>query len=220
MFLWLTKNAQGHSPTVYASIMEKCLKNVQFEVNEMHFDAAIDYCHEMHAYSPNEIPEGCIPVELYNLDYDWDIKMIYPKANADGDVNEQDILYGIYEWIADDAKFEGINEEIENLENLLEDIEDDAKVTEEDIKVLAEIKCKLEKIDNNPEEVTTVSQDDIIHFNGGFTPKDVIAVISAMGTYVCHEFDAKTAYNAIKNRIPNNKEVLKELAFALFEYTV
>lgn len=68
--------------------------NRQFEVDGMNFDAAIDWQHELHAYQEGDIPEGTIPVELYNCSKDWDIYMIYPQNPTD-----EAILQGIREWI-------------------------------------------------------------------------------------------------------------------------
>ena len=69
--------------------------NRRFFVDGMEFDAAIDYGFELHHYCEGEVPEGTIPVELYNCSKDWDIYMIYLS-----EISDEAIIAGIREWIS------------------------------------------------------------------------------------------------------------------------
>lgn len=59
--------------------------NINFNLNGLHFDAAVDVNWEMHAYDEEQYEEENwsknTAIELYCFDNpDWDIKMIYQKA--------------------------------------------------------------------------------------------------------------------------------------------
>lgn len=131
--------------------------NRRFDVDGMHFDAAIDYCHELHTYTAGMIPEGTIPVELYNCDdSSWDIYMIYPAQPTD-----EAILAGIREWI-------------------------DSNPTDLDEYYLSfDQECNQE-----------YNQDDYIHQEGGYTPKELYDTISAM-----MEFSCKGDYDKLNKKI-------------------
>ena len=60
--------------------------NVRYKMENMEFDAALDFKHEMHCYElacfrANKACE--VPIELYNCSVDWDIYMIYPQMSAE-----------------------------------------------------------------------------------------------------------------------------------------
>lgn len=51
--------------------------NVHYKMENMEFDAAIDFEHTLHCY-PDDM-KCSVPIELYNLSEDWDIYMVYPQ---------------------------------------------------------------------------------------------------------------------------------------------
>lgn len=57
--------------------------NLKFEIDGLHFDAAVDCDWQMHAYEIFETKyphEDYTPIEVYCFDHpDWDVKMIYQK---------------------------------------------------------------------------------------------------------------------------------------------
>ena len=55
--------------------------NIKFRCCGYNFDAAVDCDWELHIY--DEKRNDITPIELYNLDEDWDICMIYQKNRND-----------------------------------------------------------------------------------------------------------------------------------------
>lgn len=83
--------------------------NYRFEINGMHFDAAIDFEYQLHPYTGEA--RKMLPVELYNLDLDWDIKMSY-FDNSFRKVENQGFLLALIkedaeEWCKDWIKEDG-----------------------------------------------------------------------------------------------------------------
>ena len=52
------------------------LVNVRYKMENMEFDAAIDFDYMLHYY--DNIERQYVPIELYNCSEDWDIYMVYP----------------------------------------------------------------------------------------------------------------------------------------------
>ena len=52
--------------------------NIKYRCCGYNFDAAVDCDWELHCY--DEKPNDVTPIELYNLDEDWDIHMVYQKV--------------------------------------------------------------------------------------------------------------------------------------------
>ena len=81
--------------------------NINFILNGLHFDAAVDVNWEMHAYDEERYEEEnwskTTAIELYCFDKpDWDIKMIYQnKKNSTTHtvVDFDNIIEEIKEWI-------------------------------------------------------------------------------------------------------------------------
>ena len=75
--------------------MMQGIVNVRYEVNGIHFDAAIDYSRILHPYTYGQ--RQMLPVELYCLDHtDWDIEMIY---FADGTVEWDKVVERSIQWV-------------------------------------------------------------------------------------------------------------------------
>ena len=55
--------------------------NIKYRCCGYNFDAAVDCDWELHCY--DETSDEITPIELYNLDEDWDIRMIYQGAKND-----------------------------------------------------------------------------------------------------------------------------------------
>jgi len=55
--------------------------NIQYRCCGYNFDAAVDCDWELHCY--DEKRNDVTPIELYNLDEDWDIRMIYQSKRND-----------------------------------------------------------------------------------------------------------------------------------------
>lgn len=54
--------------------------NIKYRCCGYNFDAAVDCDWELHCY--DEKRNNVTPIELFNLDEDWDIRMVYqPKRN-------------------------------------------------------------------------------------------------------------------------------------------
>lgn len=51
--------------------------NIGYRCCGYNFDAAVDCDWELHCY--DEKRNDVTPIELYNLDEDWDIRMVYQK---------------------------------------------------------------------------------------------------------------------------------------------
>lgn len=75
--------------------------NLRYEVDNLRFDAAIDYSKCLHVY-PGDT-ENFLPIELYCLDKDWDIHMMFIKQNhpQQAVVSFEDILNETKEWMED-----------------------------------------------------------------------------------------------------------------------
>lgn len=59
--------------------------NLNFKIDNMQFDAAIDINWQMHAYMQDEEEKkDVVPIEIYCFDHpEWDILMIYKKQRKD-----------------------------------------------------------------------------------------------------------------------------------------
>lgn len=86
--------------------------NYRFEINGMHFDAAIDFGCLLHPYTEETMK--MLPVELYNLDLDWDIKMSY-FDDSFREIENQELLFASIEedaeewcksWIKEDGTYD------------------------------------------------------------------------------------------------------------------
>ena len=55
--------------------------NIKYRCCGYNFDAAVDCDWDLHCY--DETSDEITPIELYNLDEDWDIRMIYQSAKND-----------------------------------------------------------------------------------------------------------------------------------------
>lgn len=74
-----------------------------------HFDIAIDYNFYLHNYDNNINKQTVIPIELYNLDHDWDVKIIYctseifakycPDFSKNSIINNKINVFVPYEFI-------------------------------------------------------------------------------------------------------------------------
>ena len=62
--------------------------NIKYRCCGYNFDAAVDCDWKLHCYG--EKRDDVTPIELYNLDEDWDIRMIYQSKQ-----NDQNKLYVI-----------------------------------------------------------------------------------------------------------------------------
>lgn len=72
--------------------------NFRYKVNGMHFDAAIDWEFELHAYTKEQKDPDILPIELYNLDKDWDITMIYIPRNTEEEDRQAKIITETEKW--------------------------------------------------------------------------------------------------------------------------
>ena len=55
--------------------------NIKYRCCGYNFDAAVDCDWELHCY--DEKRDDVTPIELYNLDEDWDIRMVYQSKRND-----------------------------------------------------------------------------------------------------------------------------------------
>ena len=55
--------------------------NIKYRCCGYNFDAAVDCDWELHCY--DEKRDDITPIELFNLDEDWDIRMIYQSKRND-----------------------------------------------------------------------------------------------------------------------------------------
>ena len=72
----------------------KGVVNIRYNVNGLNFDAAVDYGYILHPYTYGQ--SIMLPVELYCLDHDWDIVMLY---FANGVVEWDKIIERTCQWI-------------------------------------------------------------------------------------------------------------------------
>ena len=70
--------------------------NIQYQCCGYHFDAAIDCDWELHCYDKKR--NDVTPIELYNLDEDWDICMVYQKNQNDQNKLEYAINHTCVDW--------------------------------------------------------------------------------------------------------------------------
>lgn len=89
---WIDTNVKQPSKSVTMEVIKILpptklgIVNVRYKMENMEFDAALDFKHEMHAYElacfrSNRTCE--VPIELYNCSKDWDIYMVYPQMSAE-----------------------------------------------------------------------------------------------------------------------------------------
>lgn len=72
--------------------------NFRYEVNGMHFDAAIDWEFELHAYTREQKDPDILPIELYNLDKDWDVTMMFIPRNTEEKDRQAKIIAETEKW--------------------------------------------------------------------------------------------------------------------------
>lgn len=70
--------------------------NIGYRCCGYNFDAAVDCDWELHCY--DEKRNDVTPIELYNLDEDWDICMIYQKNRNDQNKSECSINHTAVDW--------------------------------------------------------------------------------------------------------------------------
>lgn len=70
--------------------------NIKYRCCGYNFDAAVDCNWELHCY--DEKRNDVTPIELYNLDEDWDIRMIYQKKRNDQNKSEYAINHTEVDW--------------------------------------------------------------------------------------------------------------------------
>ena len=64
--------------------------NIHYQCCGYNFDAAVDCDWQLHCYE--EKRNDVTPIELYNLDEDWDIRMIYQGAKNDQYKNDEYLI--------------------------------------------------------------------------------------------------------------------------------
>ena len=90
--------------------------NIRYEVNDYHFDAAVDVDLMLHDYNTCfEINwQNCTAIELYNLDRtDWDVKMIYQNIKNNRIhtfVDMNNIIEETKKWIEEMEKYNSDDE--------------------------------------------------------------------------------------------------------------
>lgn len=70
--------------------------NIKYRCCGYNFDAAVDCNWELHCY--DEKRNDVTPIELYNLDEDWDIRMIYQKKQNDQNKSGYAINHTVVDW--------------------------------------------------------------------------------------------------------------------------
>lgn len=70
--------------------------NIGYRCCGYNFDAAVDCDWELHCY--DEKRDDVTPIELYNLDEDWDIRMIYQDKRNDQSVRPRAINHTVVDW--------------------------------------------------------------------------------------------------------------------------
>ena len=70
--------------------------NIGYRCCGYDFDAAVDCDWELHCYG--EKRDDVTPIELYNLDEDWDIRMIYQDKRNDQSVRPRAINHTGVDW--------------------------------------------------------------------------------------------------------------------------
>jgi hypothetical protein len=70
--------------------------NIKYRCCGYNFDAAVDCDWELHCY--DERRNDVTPIELYNLDEDWDIRMVYQKNRNDQNKPECAMNHTCVDW--------------------------------------------------------------------------------------------------------------------------
>jgi len=70
--------------------------NIKYRCCGYTFDAAVDCDWQLHFYG--EKRNNVTPIELYNLDEDWDIRMIYQSKRNDQNKSEYVINTTCVDW--------------------------------------------------------------------------------------------------------------------------
>ena len=70
--------------------------NIGYRCCGYNFDAAVDCDWDLHCY--DEKRNDVTPIELYNVDEDWDIRMIYQKNRNDQNKSEYAISHTVVDW--------------------------------------------------------------------------------------------------------------------------
>ena len=70
--------------------------NIKYRCCGYNFDAAVDCDWELHCY--DEKSNDVTPIELYNLEEDWDIRMVYQKNQNDQNKSEYAINHTCVDW--------------------------------------------------------------------------------------------------------------------------
>lgn len=72
--------------------------NTRYRCCGYNFDAAVDCDWELHCYEEEEKRNNVTPIELFNLDEDWDICMIYQKKRNDQYKSSDVINHTVVDW--------------------------------------------------------------------------------------------------------------------------
>ena len=70
--------------------------NIQYHCCGYKFDAAVDCDWILHCYE--ETRNGVVPIEVYNLDEDWDIRIVYQRTRNDQNKSEYTINHTCVDW--------------------------------------------------------------------------------------------------------------------------
>lgn len=70
--------------------------NIKYRCCGYNFDAAVDCNWKLHCY--DEKRNDVTPIELYNLDEDWDIRMVYQEKRNDQSVRPRAINHTVVDW--------------------------------------------------------------------------------------------------------------------------
>ena len=72
--------------------------NIKYRCCGYNFDAAVDCNWELHCYGYGEKRNDVTPIELYNLDVDWDIRMVYQENRNDQNESVHAINHTMVDW--------------------------------------------------------------------------------------------------------------------------
>ena len=70
--------------------------NIQYRCCGYNFDAAVDCDWDLHCYGKKS--NDVTPIELYNLDEGWDIRMVYQKNQNEQNKSEYAINHTCVDW--------------------------------------------------------------------------------------------------------------------------
>ena len=70
--------------------------SIKYRCCGYNFDAAVDCDWELHCY--DEKRDDVTPIELYNIDEDWDIRMVYQEKRNDQSVRPRAINHTEVDW--------------------------------------------------------------------------------------------------------------------------